>query len=207
MAEKTEKKIEKLEREYTIPLRRQVSKVPRYKKANKAIRTIKEFLVRHMNIRDGDLNKVKIDKYLNEEIWFRGIRKPPQKIKVKVVKEGDIVRVELFEYKDKLKFKKAREDKKNAQAEEVVKTKKATAKPEEPAHDHVHDHAHPTPEGVPSERGKERTEEEKKDEKEKQAAVVEAGQKLGKEMAKNVKHQTPSREKGPKRPQRKSLEK
>ena len=198
MAEKTEKKTDKIEREYVIPLRRQVSKVPRYKKANKAIRTIKEFLVKHMNIRDGDLKKIKIDKYLNEEVWFRGIRKPPQKIKVKVVKEGDIVRAELFEYKDKLKFKKAREDKRNAQAEEVVKSKKkATAKPEEPAHDHAHDHAHP----------EEKTEEEKKDEKEKKAAVAEVGQKIGKELAKESKHYAGGKESQPKRPQRKSLAK
>ena len=165
MAEKTN--TNKIEREYIIPLRRQVEKVPRYEKANKAIKTIKEFLVKHMKIRDRDLKKVKIDKYLNEEIWFRGIRKPHQKIKVRVIKEGDIVRAELFELKDKLKFKKAREDKLDAQAEEVVKAKQAVAKPEEPkeGQDHtqgeqqniIHNHAHP----------EEKTEEEKKEEPEK----------------------------------------
>ncbi len=190
-----EQKTEKIEREYIIPLRKQVNKVPRYKKANKAIRTIKEFLVKHMKIRDRDLKKVKIDKYLNEEVWFRGIRKPPQKIKVRAIKEGDIVRVELFEYKEKLKFKKAREDKKEAQAEEVVKAKKAVAKPEEPKEEH--DHAHP----------KEKTEEEKKDEKEKKAAVAEVGQKIGKELAKETKHYAGGKESQPKHPQRKTLAK
>jgi len=197
MAEKTGKKTEKLEREYVISLRKQVNKVPRYKKANKAIRTIKEFLVRHMNIRDGDLKKVKIDKYLNEEVWFRGIRKPPQKIKVKAIKEGDIVRAELFEYKDNLKFKKAREDKREAQAEEVVKAKKAAAKPEEPAQDQAHDHAHTV----------EKTEEEKKDEKEKTSAGAEAEKKIEKAAAKVSKHQVGGKETQPKRPQRKSLAK
>ena len=90
-----EKNDNKIEREYIIPLRREWSKVPRYKKANRAIKAIKKFLARHMKIRDRDLDKIKIDKYLNEEIWFRGIRKPPHKIKVKAVKDGEIVRVEL----------------------------------------------------------------------------------------------------------------
>ena len=192
-----EQKTDKIEREYTIPLRRQVDKVPRYKKANKAIRTIKEFLVKHMNIRDGDLKKVKIDKFLNEEVWFKGIRKPPQKIKVKVVKEGDIVRVELFDYKDKLKFKKAREDKRESKAEEAVKTKKPVAKSEEPAHDHSHEHGY----------SEEKTVEEKKEEKEKKAAVAEVGQKIGKELAKETKHYVGGKETQPKRPQRKTLAK
>ncbi len=56
MAKKPETKIEKIEREYIIPLRIKWKKVPRYKRANKAIKAIKEFLVRHMKIRNKDLN-------------------------------------------------------------------------------------------------------------------------------------------------------
>ncbi len=92
MAEK-----EKLEREYVIPLRNKWKRVPRYKRANKAVKAIKEFLAKHMKIRDRDLKKIKIDRYLNEEIWFRGIRKPPSRIKVKAVKENDVVKAELYE--------------------------------------------------------------------------------------------------------------
>ena len=55
-----ETKSDRIEREYVIPLRIKWKNVPRYKKTNKAIRTIKEFLVRHMKIRDRDLNKIKI---------------------------------------------------------------------------------------------------------------------------------------------------
>ena len=103
----------KIEREYTIPLRSQVMKVPRYKRAKKAIRTIREFLVQHMQIRDRDLNKIRLDKYLNQMIWSRGIQTPPHKIKVKAIKEGDIVRVEAYELSKKLGFKKQREDKRD----------------------------------------------------------------------------------------------
>ena len=111
-----EKKQNIIEKEYTIPLREKVRAVPRYKKTNKAVRTIKEFLVRHMKIYDRDLNKIKIDKYLNEYLWFRGIRKPPYMVKIKAKREGGFVKVELVELPEKLKFKKAREEKREAKA-------------------------------------------------------------------------------------------
>ena len=66
-----------------------------------------------MKVYDRDLNKIKIDKYLNEYLWFRGIRKPPYKVTVKAKKEGDFVKVELADLPDKLKFKKAREEKRS----------------------------------------------------------------------------------------------
>src|SRR3990167_11203854 len=124
MSDKTEKtsSVGGMEREYVIPLRRNWNKVPRYKRANKAIGTIKEFLVRHMKIRDGDLNKVKIDRYLNEFVWFRGIRKPPARIKVKARKEGDIVKVELAEIPKELGFKKTKLEKRDKKASEVVRS-------------------------------------------------------------------------------------
>ncbi len=177
------------EREYVIPLRRSWSKVPRYRRAEKAIRTIKEFLARHMKVADRDLKKIKIDTYLNDEIWFRGIKKPPHKIKVKAVKEEDIVRAELSEYKDKLRFKKARAEKKEQKAEEAAKAKKAQA--EEHKHEEVKE---------------EKTEEEKKEESEKKAAAIEATQKMEKEAAKKQKHQT-KQSKQPKHQQRKALQK
>ena len=77
---------EKLEREYVIPLRDKIRPVPRYRKTPKAIKSIKEFIVRHMKVYDRDLRKVKIDKFLNESMWIRGIKHPTHKIKVKAVK-------------------------------------------------------------------------------------------------------------------------
>lgn len=177
----TETKTDNLEREYIIPLREEWNKVPRYKRANKAIRAIKEFLARHMKVRDRDLSKIKIDRYLNEEVWFRGIKKPPAKIKVKATKEGDIVRAELFEMPENLKFKKAREEKREQKASELKKE----AKKEE----HKHEHAE----------SEEETEEKKAEEKEKKSSVVEAGEKMEKEIAKKQKHEmkakTPKQEK------------
>jgi len=126
MAEK--KSIDNIEREYTIPLRSQVMKVPGYKRAKKAVRTIREFLVQHMQVRDRDLNKIRLDKYLNQMLWSRGMKNPPHKIKVKAIKEGDIVRVEAYELSEKLKFRKQREDKRDKKSAEQTPKKKIESK-------------------------------------------------------------------------------
>jgi large subunit ribosomal protein L31e len=92
---KTEKKAkgEKVERIYTIPLRAEWKKKPRYKRAKKSMRAIKEFLVRHMRMYDRDLDKIKIDPWVNRAIWSRGIKNVPGKIIVQAVKDGDEVYV------------------------------------------------------------------------------------------------------------------
>jgi large subunit ribosomal protein L31e len=120
-----EKKSEKIEREYVIPLREKCRPVPRYKKTPKAVKTIKEFLVRHMKIYDRDLNKIKIDRFLNEELWKRGIRKPLHKVKVKVVKEGEIVRVYAVDLSPKINFRKLREERIESKAKEALEKKKS----------------------------------------------------------------------------------
>ena len=168
-----EDKLTKIEKEYTIPLREKVRSVPRYKKTNKAVRTIKEFLARHMKVYDRDLNKIKIDKYLNEYLWFRGIRNPPHKVKIKATREGEIVRVELLEFPEKLKFKKAREEKREQKGAETAKKKKEEKKTEEKIEEKNKD-------GV----------EDKKEESEKKSAVIEAGQEFEKAEAKKMKHTT-----------------
>lgn len=171
MADKKIEKKEIIEREYVIPLREKCRVVPRYKKTNKAVKTIKEFLVRHMKVYDRDLNKIKLDTYLNEFLWGRGIKNPPHKVKVKAIKEGEIVRVELLEAPEKLKFKKAKLEKREKKAEESVKKK-------------------PTKEEKVEEKP-----EEKKEEEEKKAAVVEAGKEQAEMQHKKQKHQTAPKQK------------
>jgi len=190
---KQESKTDKLEREYVIPLRCEWKKVPRYRRAEKAIKAIREFLVRHMKIRDRDLKKIRIDKYLNEEIWFRGIKKPPAKIKVKAIKETDsdgkeIVRVELINYSEKAKFKRLREEKIFKEGEEKAKKKKEAEKPKEEVET-------------------KESEEKKEESEEKKAAVVEAGEKIQKAAAKKVKHDTGAKIKQPKHQKRVALAK
>ncbi len=125
MAEKKQEAKLILEREYIIPLRKKWIRVPKYKRANKAVKSIKEFLVRNMKIYDRDLRKIKIDKDLNNEMRFRGIKKPPAKIKVKAKKfDNEIVLVQLGDIPEILKYKKLREEKIKAKIEKKVDEKK-----------------------------------------------------------------------------------
>jgi large subunit ribosomal protein L31e len=88
----------KIERSYTIPLRENFVKVPKYYRSKRAINHIKAFIVRHMKVTE---DNIKLGKNLNEKVWMHGIKNPPGKVKVKVVKDNDKVTVELegFEYK------------------------------------------------------------------------------------------------------------
>lgn len=96
----------KIERNYTIPLRQSYVKVPKYYRSKRAVNFIKSFLVRHMKV---DEENIRIGKHLNEQVWMHGIKNPPGKVKVKVIKENDKLTVELegFEYKvDKVQTEK-----------------------------------------------------------------------------------------------------
>lgn len=81
-----------LEREYVIPLRRVYFR-QRRGRAARAIRLIREFVMRHLKV-----ERVAISEKLNEYIWSRGVEKPPRRVKVKVVKtEEDKAKVDLAE--------------------------------------------------------------------------------------------------------------
>lgn len=67
---------------YTIPLR-EVKDYPRWKRSNRAIAVIREYLSKHMKV---DETKVKINGALNEAIWAQGIQNPPNKIRVKATR-------------------------------------------------------------------------------------------------------------------------
>lgn len=85
---------DEIERIITIPLR-DTKMAPRTKRAARAIKEIRENIMRHMRT---DADKVWIDKALNEKIWERGIQNPPKKITVKAVKfEDGLVEVSLVE--------------------------------------------------------------------------------------------------------------
>jgi len=104
MADKTET----LTREYTIPLRKEWRKVANYRRAGRAAKAIKKFIAKHMKVPERDVSKVKLDMYLNNEIWFRGRRK-----------EGDIVKVMLAETPKQIKFAKQKHDKFHKESEKI----------------------------------------------------------------------------------------
>ncbi len=77
-----------MERVYTIPLRK-AYRAPRPRRSEKAIKVIREFLERHTKP-----SVLKIDPSINEEVWKRGIEKPPRRIKVTVkIEEKDGARI------------------------------------------------------------------------------------------------------------------
>ena len=84
--------MDETERIINIPLRA-TKMVPRTKRAKRAIKEIKENIMRHMKVAE---DMVWIDKALNEKIWERGIQNPPSRISVKAVKFDDgLVEVSL----------------------------------------------------------------------------------------------------------------
>jgi large subunit ribosomal protein L31e len=204
MAEvKSEKNVE---REFVIPLRSKYKHAARYKKTPKAIKSIKEYIARHMKIYDKDLNKIKLDKAVNEFMWARGIKNPPFSVKVKANKDSEgIVKVDLVDLPNKLKFKKLREEKVSKEAKEAIESKKgfkermqeqvkgtfnkgeeAQGQEEKSEEAKTEDKAEKVDEdkdGV----------EDKKEVEEKKEAVKESTQKMEKDMAKKEKHTTKSK--------------
>ncbi len=79
---------EEEEQIFVIPLRITKS-VPRTKRSPRAIKAIKDYVVKHMRVDEED---VWIDPMVNEEIWKRGIQNPPKNLRVKALKleEGEV---------------------------------------------------------------------------------------------------------------------
>jgi len=170
MAKKQSEPKQVLEREYIVPLRKGWLKVPEYKRASKAIKTLKEFLAKHMKVYDRDLRKIKLDILLNNEIRFRGMRKPPARIKVKAVKYDDgIVRVELVNIPYILKYKIKRDKKTKEEIEKKVKEKESGKRKEEV---------------------EKKPDEESIDDKEKEISSRDEGLKIAENQAKQIKHTT-----------------
>lgn len=71
------------ERVYTIPLRR-AWVVPCTKRTPKAVKLVRNFILRHMKA-----ESIVISNDLNEELWSRGIQKPPRRIRVKAEKDKE----------------------------------------------------------------------------------------------------------------------
>lgn len=84
------------EKIFTVPLRKAWLVQPK-KRVPKAIRILRNFIVKHMKLtgtsgedfeRD-ESGKLFISNEVNERIWRRGIEKPPRKIKIRAEKDID----------------------------------------------------------------------------------------------------------------------
>jgi len=133
---------QELERVYTINLGKALLSVDTHR-ATRAINMIKEFARHHMKVED-----IKIEEDLAHQIWSRGARSPPRKIRVRMTKtdegyvlvsrfdedvESEVI-PEKDEKKSKGKVKPAKETKKEEPAKETKKEEPAKeTKKEEPA--------------------------------------------------------------------------
>lgn len=70
---------------YTIPLR-SVKEVARWKRSDRAVKVVREYLTKHMKV---EPEKIKLDKTVNEKLWERGSEKPPLSIRVRAAKFED----------------------------------------------------------------------------------------------------------------------
>jgi hypothetical protein len=123
-----------------------------------------------MKIYDRDLRKIKIENDLNNELRFRGMRKPCAKIKVRAVKyDNDTVRVHMVDIPEHVKYLRIREEK---MKKEVKKDSKKNEDKEE----------------KPSDKTEKEDSEKTHDAKEKEQASRDEGLALSKEEAREQKH-------------------
>lgn len=109
-----------VERIYTIPLRRECLKSPKWKRSKKAISAIEAYLLKHTKVSD-----IKLSRWINEAVWEKGGKNPPAKItlKVEINKEKKTARAELAELPAKARRKLESRKKEELKAKKVEEKK------------------------------------------------------------------------------------
>ncbi len=115
---------QELERVYTINLGK-VLLSPNNQRAKRAINMVKEFARHHMKT-----EQIKLDENLSHQIWQRGIRHPPRKIRVKMTKtdEGFVL---VTPYEEEIETEVKPKEEKKTPAEEVKAEPEAKEEPKE----------------------------------------------------------------------------
>jgi large subunit ribosomal protein L31e len=81
------------ERILTINLKKRIVRGPKWRRNSYGMRLIRELIKKHAKV-----EKVKIDKSLNEKMWSKSVQKPPTILRLKIVKVDDkTVKAELLE--------------------------------------------------------------------------------------------------------------
>ena len=81
---------ESLTRVYTIRLGKAWG-TPQYRRTDRVLNMIKEFAKKHMKT-----DKIKIEQDLNRYIWQKGKTNPPRTVRVRMIREDDVVIVSSF---------------------------------------------------------------------------------------------------------------
>ena len=157
---------QELERVYTINLGKALLSQSQHRSV-RAINMIKEFARHHMKVED-----IKIEEDLAHQIWSKGIRSPPRKVRVRMSKtdEGYVL---VSPYEEEVESKET--PKKG--------TKKVEDKVKEPSKE------------VKKETSKESSTDEEKIESEKESPKKETPKEVKKETPKEVKKETPAKTK------------
>jgi len=116
----------KLERIYTIPLSKAYDYI-RTRRTERAVKLLREFVARHMKV---ELEDVRISEGVNALLWRDSIQRPPRRVKVRVVKEGEMAKAWLPGEEEDMK--KAEDARKKAEEEKKKEADKKAAK-EKPA--------------------------------------------------------------------------
>lgn len=128
------------EKLFTIPLRREWLRVPRWRRTKRAVDAVRAFALRFAKAKE-----VRIGKWLNLELWAKGAKNPPSRVSVKITKDKDVARVELAKLppravreaerlksketkKKKLEVAKAAKEEKEKKEEEYKKKKEEEQK-------------------------------------------------------------------------------
>lgn len=70
---------ETVTREYSLNIHKKVHGIGFKKRVPRAIKVLKKFAIKEMGTTD-----VRIDPHLNKQLWVKGIRKPPNRIRVRI---------------------------------------------------------------------------------------------------------------------------
>lgn len=134
----------KVERIYTVPLGDAYETVS-YKRTPRAVKILREFVIRHMKARNGE--KISLSSNLNEYLWMRSIKKPPRRVKVRIIKDGALVNVYLSDEKvEEKKTEKATDAPKKEEAKkEEVKKEEIKVETPKPAVKAVEESKKPAP--------------------------------------------------------------
>ena len=118
--------MDKFERMYTIPLA-DAHLTTRVKATNRAVKLVQAFIKRHAKV---DEKNVRLSGNLNHFLWAHGRKKPPRRVKIKLLKENDMAWAYLHDEKIEVKKPVEKPDEKPA-----AKTEKPAVKEEkkEPA--------------------------------------------------------------------------
>lgn len=122
-----DKTSKKLERIYTIPLRDAFDRHSRKKRVPWAVKIVRAFLARHFKVEEA---AVRVSEGVNSLLWRDSIEKPPRRIKLRGVKDGEAVKAWLIGEEEAV-AKTQEAAKKKAEEKGKKEEKKADGKPAE----------------------------------------------------------------------------